>query len=62
MKQKSKKRYHKVQGHRQDYTLVKIVKIADAEASAKKVEKKVEKTETVEAKVEKKPRTKKVEA
>ncbi|HPO05800.1 MAG TPA: 50S ribosomal protein L21 [Candidatus Gracilibacteria bacterium] len=49
VKQKSKKRYHKVQGHRQDYTLVKIVKIADAEL-----------TTTVSA--EKKPRAKKVEA
>lgn len=51
---KSKKRYHKVQGHRQSFTEVEILSIGAAKAS-----KKTEKAEVVETATEKKSAVKK---
>ena len=58
VKFKSKKRYHKVQGHRQSYTEVEIISIGEAKAVKKpvnKTEKKVEKKPAAKAKTTKKP-------
>ena len=49
-KMKPRKRYRRTQGHRQDYTLIEITKIAGkATAPKKAAAKKVEKKETVKA-------------
>lgn len=52
-KMKPRKRYRRVQGHRQDYTLVEITKIGAAKKAPAK------KAETTEKKAEKKTETKK---
>jgi large subunit ribosomal protein L21 len=60
-KMKPRKRYRRTQGHRQDYTLIEITKIAGKATIAKKEVKKVEKKETTTKKtVAKKPAAKKV--
>jgi large subunit ribosomal protein L21 len=58
VKFKSKKRYHKVQGHRQSYTEVEIISIGETKAKA--IKKPVSKTEKTVEKVEKKPVSKTV--
>ena len=64
-KMKPRKRYRRTQGHRQDYTLIEVTKIAgkvvESKKEVKKVEKKVVKKPTpVKKTIAKKPVAKKV--
>ena len=61
-KMKPRKRYRRTQGHRQDYTLIEITKIAGKATVAKKEVKKLEKKETKKPTVKKETTAKKVVA
>ena len=58
-KMKPRKRYRRLQGHSQDYTVIEILSIGAAKAAPKEEAKKVEKKDTEKKPVAKKPAAKK---